>query len=100
MARSLEQIILREKPVKVLAHLKSEETENYGMAISRAIGTTQTHIVNILNRLEERGLITREKKDRKKIISLTEEGERMAEHAKGLMDGIEAVEEKRGSEAQ
>lgn len=98
MTRTIEETILSEKPVKVLAHLKSEETENYGSRISDSIDTTYAHTITILNRLEEHSLVTTEKKIRKKIITLTQEGEELAEAAEELLNRIEAVEEERETE--
>jgi len=98
MTRSLEQTILRGKPLKTLAYLKSEETENYALGISNEIDTTYGYIHKVIKRFEEQGLVTTEKHSRKNIITLTEEGETLAEHATGLIDGIEAVEEKRETE--
>lgn len=95
MNRSLGQIILSEKPLETLAHLKSEETENYGIGISDSIEASHAHTITILNRLEEHSLVTTEKKSRKKIITLTQEGEELAEAAEDLLNRIEAVEEKR-----
>lgn len=100
MTDSLEQTILQETPLKTLAHLKSEETESYALGISNEIGTTYGYTHKVIKKFEEQGLVTTEKKSRKNIITLTQEGEILAEKAEALLEGVQAVEEKRVSEAQ
>jgi len=75
---SLEELFLNVKPVKILVLLNDPSSEKYASAISKKVDCTYSHTVRILQRMENEGLITSNKKGRKKEISLTEKGEKLA----------------------
>jgi DNA-binding MarR family transcriptional regulator len=72
----MNNIFLNEKPVRALVEIKKSNKEIYGSVISREIDTTYAHTVKIIAQLEEKGLVESEKKGRKKILTLTDRGER------------------------
>jgi len=67
-----------EKKVLALTEIHKNK-ETYGSEITKKVGTTFAHTIKILNDLEESGLINRELSGRKKIVTLTEDGEEIAE---------------------
>lgn len=75
----MEEIFLNEKPVKALVVIRRSRDEIYGSVVSRKIDTTYAHTVKIISQLEDEGLIQSEKKGRKKILTLTDKGERYAD---------------------
>jgi predicted transcriptional regulator len=93
MEGSIEQMFVKEKPVKLLAELKSEETENYATDLEDAINTTSAHAINLIKRFRENGLITAEKEGRKKHLQLTDEGEELAEQAQKFDAALQNYEQ-------
>lgn len=96
MKDSIRSIFTNEKPVMALVHLKSEETENYATKVSNNIETTFAHTVKILSRFEDIGLVTSEKKGRKKMLNLTDTGEELAEKAQEFVAGLDKLSREQG----
>lgn len=80
--RELEEIFLHQKPARILAGLKRGDGEKYASVLSKEADCTYSHTVKVLDQFEEHGLISFSKEGRKKIIELTESGDRLA----SLMD--------------
>lgn len=53
--------------------------DNYLSNIARKIGLTFSHVCNLVKELEDDGIIIRKMEGRKKIIKLTEKGQRIKE---------------------
>jgi len=87
---SLESFLTQEKPCKALLRLRHSD-EIFISELARDIETTHAHSVNIVNILKSMGLVSAEKSGRKKMLELTEEGERVAEAVKNLTDVIDEV---------
>jgi len=87
---SLAGFLTKEKPCRALLHIH-QEGETYTFKISRNIESTNAHTVKTVGRLESLGLVRSEKSGRKKMLKLTEEGERVAEAVKNLTDVIDEV---------
>lgn len=79
MSSDVKKLFLNEKPVMTLVTIRRAHSEIYGSIISRRIDTTYAHAVKIISQLEEEGLVESEKQGRKKILSLTEEGQQFAD---------------------
>lgn len=79
MNKKMKDFFLKEKPVMALITIRRKQGEIYCSMISKKIDTTYAHTVKTISRLEEEGLVKSEKKGRKKILSLTEEGEKYAD---------------------
>lgn len=75
----MKEIFLNEKPVMTLVTIRKSREEIYGSIISRKIDTTYAHAVKIISQMEEEGLLRSEKQGRKKILTLTEKGERYSD---------------------
>lgn len=58
--------------------LSRSTTDNYASAISRQVDATYSHTIKVLQNLGDHGLVTFEKKGRKKEIELTPQGEKVA----------------------
>lgn len=79
-----EDLFLKEKSTKILICLSGEP--DYGSNINKKVDTTYAHAVNVLQKLDQYGLAETEKEGRKKIYSLTEEGQKIAEALKQVVD--------------
>ncbi len=88
MEEELKYMFIHEKPVKILVKLQSPQ-EYYASALSTEIDATYSHTVKILQRLEEYELVEFEERGRKKIVTLTEQGAKLAKIFTELMDEFE-----------
>lgn len=68
---------LKEKPVKALLAIHNRG-ETYCSEISEGIDSTYAHTVRIISRMEDLGLLETKKEGRKKMVSLSDEGEAQA----------------------
>ena len=85
MGRSIDELFLHLKPVKIIVRMKDPTTENYASALASQADCTYSHAVRIIQEMDEKDLIETEKKGRRKQIELTEEGDRIAEELAELM---------------
>lgn len=85
-----ESFFLKEKPVRALVTIRRNGTDEiYGSLISKKIDTTYAHTIKILAQMEDEGLIRTEKKGRKKILHLTDKGEKYADKLLELLETFE-----------
>lgn len=91
---TLFNILIREKPHKLLIKLKSfkesleRNKKNSCSAIIRGIAT-HSHGLKILRKLENVGLVTFEKKSKNNIVKLTEKGDKIVDHLKKIEELLE-----------
>ncbi len=78
MGEDLEEFFLNRKPVQIIVNLRRNNTGNYASAIARNIDATYSHTIKVLQKMKDLGLVDFRKKGRKKKVSLTEKGERVA----------------------
>lgn len=81
----LESFFINEKPVKILVNIKSGFTDNYASELSSEVDATYSHTVRILHQLEDLDLVESKKDGRKKIVQLTDEGEKIAKSCGDLL---------------
>ena len=85
---------LQEKPCRVLYAIQNlEESERYATNISKMVETTYAHTVKIVSDFEDLGLIRSEKEGRTKLLTLTEDGEELADAVGNLYDTFEDLGE-------
>lgn len=89
---SLTGFLTNEIPCKALMHL-SDTGESFSQRMVRDIDTTYAHNIKTVNRLESRGLLRSNKEGRKRMLELTEKGERVAEAVENLFDVVDDVGE-------
>ena len=81
----LERFFINEKPVKILVNINSGFTDNYASELSSEVDATYSHTVRILHQLEDFDLVESEKDGRKKVVELTQEGEKIAKRCGDLL---------------
>jgi len=74
---------LQDKPARILLEMTRND-RTYPADISKALAATYSHIVRVIQKLEEYGLVESEKEGRTKYIKLTELGQQVAHHLEGL----------------
>jgi len=90
----LEDLLLREKPAKILISLKTSKESIYATILSRETNCTYSHTIKILNVLERLGLVKFDKKGRIKRVTLTDDGWDIAHNLEALTKKFEQIEEK------
>jgi len=93
---------LQDKPARILLEM-SKNKRTYPADISKALAATYSHIVRVIQKLEEFELIESEKEGRTKYIKLTELGQQVAHHLEGLEMALRNVNEetqKKGRKAE
>ena len=90
--KPLLNVFCNSKPVKALCYIKENE-KPYSREIATEIDTTQSHSVKMLQRLEEHGTVTSEKKTRRKEYQLTEIGETLADALQTVIKSCENLDD-------
>ncbi len=89
MARSKKEIFdvfFRKKPAMILVALRKNQRNRYGSILAKEVDCTYSHAVKILQEMEKAKLVNFEKRGRIKTISLSESGNRIAEHIEKIKD--------------
>ena len=77
-SNELIDLILHEKPLKILIGLKQANNKTYPSMLSKFADCTYSHAVKILQVFEKFGIVEFERVGRIKYVSLTDEGEQLA----------------------
>lgn len=85
-------LLLNEKPAKILRTLREPSKDNYGQAIAYKINSTYSHTLKLLKRLEKHDVVTCDTDGRKKLYELTEDGQELADAAEQLLAKTEGRE--------
>ena len=72
-------VFFREKPAMMLVELKNAKGEVYASSIAKLVDCTYSHVVKILQEMQKAGLINFEKQGRLKLLTLTKQGQEVAE---------------------
>lgn len=79
-------VFFREKPAMMLVGLKQGKIDVYASSLAKQIDCTYSHVVKILQEMEEAGLITFEKQGRLKLLTLTKKGGEVADFIQKIRD--------------
>ncbi len=85
----IEKLFLKNKPVKIIVKIRMQRDENYALQLSKEVDATYSHTVKVLQNMEEHGLVKFNREGRKKIVELTDDGDRIAKAFKEVYDEIE-----------
>lgn len=72
-------IYLKEKPVRTLITIYQSNSDTFCRKVSKEIDSTYAHTVKIVSRLKQMNVVETEQEGRKKILSLTDMGDKQAE---------------------
>jgi len=86
-------LFLREKPAKLMLSLKAAEKKpKYVNRISKEIDCTYSHIIRLLDKLEQLGLVKFMKVKRVKYVELTETGKDLAIELESVVRRLSKVQ--------
>lgn len=74
------EVFFRRKPALMLVAIKQNQKNRYGSVLAKEVDCTYSHAVKILQDMEKAKLVSFEKQGRIKTISLTDSGNKIAEH--------------------
>ncbi len=87
-------LFLREKPAKLILALKAADKKpKYVNRISKEIDCTYSHIIRLLDKLEEMGLVKFTKVKRVKYVELTEPGKDLAIELESVVRRLSKIQE-------
>jgi DNA-binding MarR family transcriptional regulator len=81
-------VFLREKPAMMLVNLLNSNTEVYASTLAKSVDCTYSHVVKILQQMEDANLVSFEKTGRLKILKLTKKGEEIAKHIDAINNAL------------
>lgn len=67
-------VFFREKPALLLLNLKNGKTQIYASTVAKTIDCTYSHVVKILQEMEDAKLVSFQKQGRLKLLTLTKKG--------------------------
>ena len=73
-------VFFREKPVMLLLNISNSKKAIYASSVAKLIDCTYSHVVKILQEMENNGLIKFERQGRLKLLTLTKKGQDVAEY--------------------
>ena len=80
------EVFFRRKPEMILVALKKNLKNRYGSILAKEVDCTYSHTVKILQEMERAGLVGFEKQGRIKVIQLTDNGNKIADHIGRIKD--------------
>lgn len=83
----MENVFLRPKPCKVIVLLKDSNTK-YISELAKESGATYVHTTKLLRKLEENEIVTIEQNGKKRMVKLTEKGNKIASALNEVMNSI------------
>ncbi len=72
----------------MLVNMLNANTEVYASTLAKSVDCTYSHVVKILQDMEEAGLVTFEKTGRLKYLKLTKKGEEIAKHIDAINNAL------------
>jgi len=81
-------VFIREKPAMMLVNLLNSNSEVYASTLAKSVDCTYSHVVKILQEMEDAGLVSFEKTGRLKILKLTKKGEEVAKHIDAINNAL------------
>ena len=93
-------LLLREKPAKILICLKQSRESVYATILSRETNCTYSHTIKILDVLKKMAIVEFEKVGRIKKVKLTSEGWDISHNLEALLKKFDQIEEKVGDKAK
>ena len=91
--RIVEDLFLREKPVKIFTGLRAARGSVYATILSKEADCTYSHTIKILNIFRNLGLVKFKKTGRIKQVTLTKNGKDIAQSLDAIVKKLDQVED-------
>ncbi len=87
-----DKIFLKEKPSMAIVTIRRSRGDIYSRVVSKQIDCTYAHTVKMISKMNDGNLVMLRDKGRKKILELTEKGEKYADVLLDLMENERRLE--------
>ena len=87
-SKKIFDVFVREKPAMMLVNMLNSNSEVYASTLSKTVDCTYSHVVKILQEMEDAGLVNFQKTGRLKILKLTKKGEDVAKHIDAIKNAL------------
>ena len=77
-------VFLREKPAMLLIELLNNNGSTYASVLAKNIDCTYSHVIRILQEMQESDLVQVKKQGRMNVLELTTRGQDVARHIEGI----------------
>ena len=84
-------LFLKVKPSKAIILLRDRRRKWYVSALAKEVDTTYPHMVKLIRRFEELGIVKTHKEGRTRYVELTELGDELAHDLEGLYRHLERL---------
>jgi len=84
-------LFLKVKPSKAIILLRDRRRKWYVSALAKEVDTTYPHMVKLIRRFEELGIVRTQKEGRTRYVELTELGDELAHDLEGLYRHLERL---------
>ena len=84
MADDAVSMFLRIKPAKTLILLRDRSKAWYVSKLAKEVDTTYPHMVKLITRMEQLGIVRTRKEGRTRYVELTDKGEELAHDLEGI----------------
>lgn len=81
-------VFFREKPAMMLLTLFNSKSEMYASTLAKQVDCTYSHVVKVLQQLEESGLVKFNRQGRLKLLTLTKKGESIADNMNSIRSSL------------
>jgi len=81
-------VFFREKPAMMLVHLRNSKNAIYASNLAKQIDCTYSHVVKILQSMQQEGLVNFDKQGRLKLLTLTRKGQDIADHIDNIRTNL------------
>ena len=76
------------KPPLLLLGLRSPKGEVYASSLAKEIDCTYSHVVKVIQQMQEAGLVTFKKQGRLKLLALTSRGQKVADFIQNIKGSL------------
>lgn len=83
-AKNIFDVLFREKPAMMLVELKNYNSEIYASILAKQIDCTYSHVVKILQEMQNANLVVFKKQGRLKLLELTKKGKEIAKNIEAV----------------
>lgn len=81
-------VFFREKPAMMLVNLKNSKNAIYASSLAKQVDCTYSHVVKILQEMQNAGLVNFDKQGRLKLLTLTKKGLDVAQHIESIKNSL------------
>jgi predicted transcriptional regulator len=87
-SKEIFSVFFREKPAMMLVNLKNSKNAIYASSLAKQVDCTYSHVVKILQEMQDAGLVNFDKQGRLKLLTLTKKGTDIAQHIESIKNSL------------